>query len=169
MQSFAQISTRPTLVSQLSPSRLPGHSLFPPTLRTAGMASRSGTQASPPPKKMAYFPKIEAQAADSPVPVDGEIGEEVHTVDQHLIFTGGSAKAIVAGEEKAVKEGDLVVVPAGTKHNFINTAKTPLVLYTVYAPAEHATMSVHKSSKEGEKLEGAGKDEPPAWSQGGGK
>ncbi|CAE6478499.1 unnamed protein product [Rhizoctonia solani] len=103
------------------------------------------------------------------IPVDGEIGEEVHTVDQHLIFTSGSAKAIVAGEEKAVKEGDMVIVPAGTKHNFINTAKTPLVLYTVYAPAEHATTSVHKSLEQGEKLEDAGKDEPPAWSQKGGK
>ncbi|CAE6451242.1 unnamed protein product [Rhizoctonia solani] len=187
MQSLARISTRSTLVSRLSPARLSACRLFPPPLRTAGMASRSGTQASPPPKKMAYFPRIEAQAADSPnfrrvlwtgehsqlvimtIPVDGEIGEEVHTVDQHLFFTSGSAKAIVAGEEKTVKEGDLVIVPAGTKHNFINAAKAPLVLYTVYAPAEHATTSVHKSLEEGEKLEDAGKDEPPAWSQKGGK
>ena len=51
------------------------------------------------------------------VPVGGDIGEEVHTVDQHLIFTSGIAKAIVAGEEKEVKAGDLVIVPAGTKHN----------------------------------------------------
>ncbi|KAH7343294.1 RmlC-like cupin domain-containing protein [Rhizoctonia solani] len=147
------------------------------------MASRSGTQATPPPKKMAHFPKLESQAADSPdfrrvlwtgehsqlvimtIPVDGEIGEEVHTVDQHLFFTNGTAKAIVAGEEKTVKEGDLVIVPAGTKHNFINAAKSPLVLYTVYAPAEHASTSVHKSLEEGEKLEEAGKDEPPAWAQ----
>ncbi|GAB1519628.1 hypothetical protein RhiTH_002696 [Rhizoctonia solani] len=147
------------------------------------MASRTGTQTSPPPKKMAHFPKIESQASEShdfrrvlwtgehsqlvimTIPVDGEIGEEVHTVDQHLMFTSGTAKAIVAGEEKTVKEGDLVIVPAGTKHNFINTAKTPLVLYTVYAPAEHATTSVHKSLEEGEKLEEAGKDEPPAWAQ----
>ncbi|QRW16475.1 enoyl-CoA hydratase/isomerase family protein [Rhizoctonia solani] len=137
------------------------------------MASRTGTQTSPPPKKMAHFPKIESQASEShdfrrvlwtgehsqlvimTIPVDGEIGEEVHTVDQHLMFTSGTAKAIVAGEEKTVKEGDLVIVPAGTKHNFINTAKTPLVLYTVYAPAEHATTSVHKSLEEGEKLEEA--------------
>ncbi|CAE6422813.1 unnamed protein product [Rhizoctonia solani] len=183
MQSFIRISTRITLTSRLSPTRLPTRSLFASIIRTAGMASRTGTQTSPPPKKMAHFPKIESQAADShdfrrvlwtgehsqlvimTIPVDGEIGEEVHTVDQHLMFTSGTAKAIVAGEEKTVKEGDLVIVPAGTKHNFINTAKTPLVLYTVYAPAEHATTSVHKSLEEGEKLEEAGKDEPPIWAQ----
>ncbi|KAL5636505.1 hypothetical protein ACGC1H_000456 [Rhizoctonia solani] len=144
MQSLA----RTISVSRLCSIRLPTRSFLSPTLRTASMASRSGTQASPPAKKMAHFPKLESQAADSPdfrrvlwtgehsqlvimtIPVDGEIGEEVHTVDQHLFFTSGTAKAIVAGEEKVVKEGDLVIVPAGTKHNFINTAKAPLVLYT---------------------------------------
>ena len=51
------------------------------------------------------------------IPVDGEIGEEVHEVDQHLIFTSGQCKAIVAGEEADVKAGDMVIVPQGTKHN----------------------------------------------------
>ncbi|QRW02166.1 cupin domain-containing protein [Ceratobasidium sp. AG-Ba] len=155
-------------------------------LRAAAMSSRSGTQQHPPAKKMAHFPRLDVQAAESPdfrrvlwtgehsqlvimtIPVGGEIGEEVHTVDQHLVFTSGSAKAIVAGEEKEIHAGDLVIVPAGTKHNFINSAQTPLILYTVYAPAEHAPTSKHKSLEEGEKLEEDGKDEPPAWSQKGG-
>ena len=51
------------------------------------------------------------------VPVGGDIGEEVHHVDQHLIFTSGICKAIVAGEEREVKAGDMVIVPQGTKHN----------------------------------------------------
>jgi hypothetical protein len=42
---------------------------------------------------------------------------QVHTVDQHLIFTSGICKAIVGGEEKEVKAGDMVIVPQGTKHN----------------------------------------------------
>ncbi|KAL5636502.1 hypothetical protein ACGC1H_000456 [Rhizoctonia solani] len=96
MQSLA----RTISVSRLCSIRLPTRSFLSPTLRTASMASRSGTQASPPAKKMAHFPKLESQAADSPdfrrvlwtgehsqlvimtIPVDGEIGEEVHTVDQ---------------------------------------------------------------------------------------
>ncbi len=90
---------------------------------------------------------------------------QVHHVDQHLIFTQGQCKAIVGGEERDIKAGDLVVVPQGTKHNFINTGKEPLVLFTVYAPAEHDPKSVHKTKKEGDELEDAGKDEPPSWAK----
>ena len=56
-----------------------------------------------------------------------DIGEEVHTVDQALVFTSGKGKAIVAGKEQEVKAGDMVVVPAGTIHQFWNTGLTPLV------------------------------------------
>jgi len=97
------------------------------------------------------------------IPVDGEIGEEVHHVDQHLIFTSGKCKAIVAGEEREVKAGDMVIVPQGTKHNFINTGPTPLCLFTVYAPAEHDPNSVHKTKEEGDEAEEAGEDEPQKW------
>ncbi|OXB37602.1 mannose-6-phosphate isomerase [Cryptococcus neoformans] len=96
------------------------------------------------------------------IPVGGEIGEEIHHVDQHLVFTSGTAKAIVAGEEKEIKAGDLVIVPQGTKHNFVNTGPTPLCLFTVYAPAEHAETTVNRT-EEGDKLEEDGKDEPPEW------
>lgn len=34
------------------------------------------------------------------IPVGGDIGDEVHTVDQVLLFTSGEAKAIVAGREQ---------------------------------------------------------------------
>ncbi|KAK9899050.1 RmlC-like cupin [Cystobasidium minutum MCA 4210] len=99
------------------------------------------------------------------VPVGGEIGEEIHTVDQVLTFTSGSCKAIVNGEEREVGAGDIVIVPAGCKHNFIVTSGTPLVLFTVYAPAEHNEKTVHKTKEEGDKLEEEGKDEPPAWAK----
>ena len=47
----------------------------------------------------------------------------------------------------------------------INTGPTPLCLFTVYAPAEHAETSVHKTKEEGDEAEDAGKDEAPEWSQ----
>lgn len=97
------------------------------------------------------------------IPVGGEIGEEIHHVDQHLVFTSGTAKAVVGGEEKEIKAGDLVIVPQGTKHNFINTGPTPLCLFTVYAPAEHAETTVNRTKEEGDTLEEEGKDEPPEW------
>ena len=49
-----------------------------------------------------------------------------HTVDQTLTFTSGKGKATIAGKDQDVKAGDLIVVPAGTQHQFINTGPTPL-------------------------------------------
>ena len=96
------------------------------------------------------------------IPPGGEIGEEVHEdVDQILTFVSGVGEAIVSGQKKAVTQGDLVVVPAGRKHNFVNTGPNPLVLYTVYGPPEHADGAVHRTKEEADKMEEAGKDEPP--------
>src|SRR5688500_3483500 len=96
------------------------------------------------------------------IPSGGEIGEEVHEdTDQILTFVSGTGKAIVSGSEKNVAQGDLVVVPAGHKHNFVNTGPNPLILYTVYGPPEHAEGAVHKTKEEADALEEAGKDEPP--------
>jgi mannose-6-phosphate isomerase-like protein (cupin superfamily) len=85
----------------------------------------------------------------------------VHEVDQILTFVSGTGKAIISGSEKAVAQGDLVVVPAGKKHNFLNTGANPLILYTVYGPPEHADGAVHATKEEADRLEEEGKDEPP--------
>ncbi|MGW4461288.1 cupin domain-containing protein [Micromonospora sp. NPDC004704] len=96
------------------------------------------------------------------IPAGGEIGEEVHEdTDQILTFVSGTGEARVAGRTKKVAQGDLVVVPAGTKHNFVNTGPNPLVLYTVYGPPEHADKAVHRTKEEADAAEEAGKDEPP--------
>ncbi len=96
------------------------------------------------------------------IPPDGEIGEEVHEdIDQILTFVSGVGEARVAGAKRKVAAGDLVVVPAGTKHNFVNTGPNPLVLYTVYGPPEHADQAVHKTKEEADAAEAAGEDEPP--------
>ena len=96
------------------------------------------------------------------IPPDGEIGEEVHEVDQILTFVSGVGEAKVSGQVRKVVQGDLVVVPAGKKHNFVNTGPNPLVLYTVYGPPEHAEGAVHHTKEEADALEEAGKDEPPS-------
>jgi mannose-6-phosphate isomerase-like protein (cupin superfamily) len=96
------------------------------------------------------------------IPPGGEIGEEVHEdIDQILTFVSGTGKAIVSGSEKDVAQGDLVVVPAGKKHNFVNTGENPLILYMVYGPPEHADGAVHRTKEEADAMEEAGKDEPP--------
>ena len=96
------------------------------------------------------------------IPPGGEIGEEVHEdIDQILTFVSGVGEAVVGGQKKKVAQGDLVVVPAGKKHNFLNTGENPLILYTVYGPPEHADGAVHATKEEADAAEEAGKDEPP--------
>jgi len=99
------------------------------------------------------------------IPVGGDIGDEVHTVDQALTFTSGKGKATINGKDQDVQAGDLMVVPAGTQHQFVNTGPTPLILYTIYSPAEHDSRTVHHTKEEGDKEEDEGKDEAPEWSQ----
>jgi mannose-6-phosphate isomerase-like protein (cupin superfamily) len=96
------------------------------------------------------------------IPADGEIGEEVHEdTDQVLSFVSGVGEARVGGQKRKVQAGDLVAVPAGTKHNFVNTGPNPLVLYTVYGPPEHAEGAVHHTKDEADEAEESGRDEPP--------
>ncbi|KKQ96110.1 cupin [Candidatus Woesebacteria bacterium RIFCSPHIGHO2_12_FULL_42_9] len=78
-----------------------------------------------------------------------EIGEEVHDVDQFFRFEAGEGKVLIEGEESMVKDGWAVVVPAGAKHNVVNTSQTEsLKLYTIYSPAHHPDGTVHKTKEE---------------------
>ena len=91
-----------------------------------------------------------------------DIGAEVHhDNDQVLIFTEGTARAEVGGEQQDVGTGDLVVVPAGTRHNFTNTGSGVLRLLTIYGPPDHAPDTVHKTKADAEKAEAKGEDQPP--------
>ncbi|KAF2823124.1 RmlC-like cupin [Ophiobolus disseminans] len=105
-----------------------------------------------------------SQVVAMEVPVGGDIGDEVHTVDQILLFTSGRGLATVNGKDQEVKAGDVVVVPAGTQHQFVTKGDQPLELITVYSPAEHLPSSVHKTKEEGDKAEDDGVDEAPEWS-----
>ncbi|EMC94008.1 hypothetical protein BAUCODRAFT_36478 [Baudoinia panamericana UAMH 10762] len=148
------------------------------------MGKDSSMPKEPPKHQMYYFPKLTSevrsfgqfrkvihtglysQLVSMEIPVGGDIGDEVHTVDQVLIFTSGEGRATVAGKDQDIKASDVVVVPAGTQHQFINTSKTqPLELVTVYSPAEHDPQTVHQTKEEGDEEEDNGKDEAPEWSR----
>lgn len=81
-----------------------------------------------------------------------DIGEEVHEiVDQFLRVEEGEGKVIINGEEKLIKAGDAIVVPAGARHNLINTSsENQLKLYTVYSPPHHKDGITHKTKQEAE-------------------
>jgi len=76
-----------------------------------------------------------------------EIGEEVHeTVDQFFRFEKGMGIVSIDGVKQKVMDGDAVIVPAGARHNVINTSKTSdLKLYTIYSPPEHQDGTVRKT------------------------
>jgi len=87
--------------------------------------------------------------------VGEEIGNEVHNnVDQFFRIEQGEAKFVFNGKEEHIaKNGDAVIVPAGTYHNVINISKRQLKLYTVYSPPNHPDKTIHKTKADAEKAE----------------
>lgn len=81
-----------------------------------------------------------------------EIGEETHTVtDQFFRIETGEGKVIVNGEEQPVKDDDAIIIPAGTKHNLVNTsAEKQLKLYTIYCPPHHKDGITHQTKQAAE-------------------
>lgn len=84
-----------------------------------------------------------------------EIGEETHEGDQLLLFVEGIGEAVLERRSSPVGPDDMVFVPAGTLHNFVNTGAEPLRLVTVYAPPEHPDGTVHATRAEAEAAEHA--------------
>jgi mannose-6-phosphate isomerase-like protein (cupin superfamily) len=76
-----------------------------------------------------------------------EIGEEVHRkIDQFFRFEKGEGAVSIDGIKHKVSDGDAVIVPAGARHNVMNTSKTTeLKLYTIYSPPEHQDRTVRKT------------------------
>lgn len=83
-----------------------------------------------------------------------EIGLETHhDIDQLLFFVEGTGEAVVGDNNSSFSAGDVVVVPAGTQHNFTNTGEKTIKLYTVYSPAEHPDGTVHTTKAEADAAE----------------
>lgn len=79
-----------------------------------------------------------------------EIGLETHDDgDQFFRFESGAGKVIIDETEYTVSDGDAIIVPAGSKHNVINTSDTQnLKLYTLYTPPHHKDQIVRATKEE---------------------
>ena len=79
-----------------------------------------------------------------------DIGLEIHDiVDQFIRIEEGEGIAIIDGKEHALIDGFAIIIPAGTKHNIINTSsERKLKIYTIYSPAHHKDKTIHKSKKD---------------------
>jgi len=89
------------------------------------------------------FTGTHSQLVVMALPPSEEIGEEVHHVDQILYAVEGEGDAFLDGRRKSFEKGDVVAVPAGTRHNIRNTDKKPLKLFTVYSPPQHPAGTIH--------------------------
>ena len=101
-------------------------------------------------RKVLYTAK-NSQLVVMSLKVGEEIGEEVHNLDQFIRCESGEGKAILDGVEYAIRDGFAVVVPAGARHNIVNTSSDkPLKLYTVYSPPNHRDGVIHATKTDAE-------------------
>lgn len=77
-----------------------------------------------------------------------DIGEEIHHLDQFIRIEAGTGKVVLVGVETPIEDGTAIVIPAGTKHNVLNTGSEALKLYTVYSPPEHKDGVVRRTKAE---------------------
>ena len=116
---------------------------------------------------MAVLKSIDQQAKDNPyfrhvlatgehaqivvmsIPPGGEIGEEVHPdTDQVLYLVAGSGRVVLDGEAADFQEGDLVLVPAGARHNFDSAGPEGMKIVTAYSPPHHPDGTIHETKAE---------------------
>lgn len=79
-----------------------------------------------------------------------DIGEEVHDVDQFLRIEKGSGKVILNNESHDFNDGYAIIVPAGVKHNIINSSDLDMKIYTIYTPPHHKDGTIHKTKADAE-------------------
>ena len=81
-----------------------------------------------------------------------EIGEEVHEDrDQFFRIEEGEGTVYIDGAANQVEDDFAVIVPAGARHNVVNTGSAPLRLYTIYGPPEHKDGVVHHDKGQAER------------------
>ena len=83
-----------------------------------------------------------------------EIGEEIHADhDQFFRVEKGKGEVWIDGERTKIKSDDAILVPAGAKHNVVNTGDKALKLYTLYGPPDHKDGVVHATKADAEAAE----------------
>lgn len=94
------------------------------------------------------------------IPPNSDIGLEVHPhVDQLLYIESGNGFVQMGIRENSlncqyqVSENCAIFVPAGTWHNLINIGRSPIKLFSVYAPPQHPKGTVHHTKADAEASE----------------
>ncbi|WP_198417138.1 cupin domain-containing protein [Cryobacterium sinapicolor] len=75
-----------------------------------------------------------------------DIGEEVHSDrDQYFRVEKGKGEIWIDGTKTKIRKNSAMIVPAGTRHNVLNSGGKVLRLATIYAPPEHQDAIVHRT------------------------
>jgi mannose-6-phosphate isomerase-like protein (cupin superfamily) len=72
-----------------------------------------------------------------------DIGMETHALDQFFRVEEGAGEVILDDVKSAIHTGFAILVPAGARHNIVNTGDIGLKLTTLYAPPNHRDGIVH--------------------------
>ena len=64
----------------------------------------------------------------------GDKAEAHEKSDQVLLILDGELNGEVGDEHPSLKKGDVIIIPAGVKHRFVNRAAKPAVTFNVYSP-----------------------------------
>jgi len=68
---------------------------------------------------------------------NNEIGMETHKFDQVIFVVEGQAKSVLNGKNSTVSAGDMIFIPQGIAHNFINLSSTkPFKIISVYSATD---------------------------------
>ncbi len=70
----------------------------------------------------------------APGDATGDKAEAHEKSDQVLLILGGELTGEVGDQHPHLKKGDVIIIPAGVKHRFVNRAKKPAVTFNVYSP-----------------------------------
>jgi mannose-6-phosphate isomerase-like protein (cupin superfamily) len=57
--------------------------------------------------------------------------------DQVLLVLEGEVEGQIGDDTISMKKGDVVVIPAGTKHKFTNRSSAEAVTFNTYSPPEY--------------------------------
>jgi mannose-6-phosphate isomerase-like protein (cupin superfamily) len=86
------------------------------------------------------------------LPPGCDIGAEVHEdIDQFFRIEAGEGEVHIDGAVHRVEDDFAIVVPAGARHNVVNTGSEPMRLYTLYGPPEHKEGIVHRDREAAER------------------
>jgi len=70
----------------------------------------------------------------APGEASGDEKEDHPRSDQVLLVVEGEVTAEIAEERARMRQGDVVIVPAGVKHRFKNESQAVVRTFSVYAP-----------------------------------